>query len=79
VWGERDSLFRVEGGEAMLRALPRATLTVVPGAGHGVQWEKPHEFVEAVAAFRARFPPEPAAPLPSGGGGAQDRGVRPAS
>jgi 3-oxoadipate enol-lactonase len=79
VWGERDSLFRVEGGRAIQRALPRATLAVVPGAGHGVQWEKPHEFLAAVAEFRARFPLESRAALPPGGDGAQDPEVRPAS
>jgi pimeloyl-ACP methyl ester carboxylesterase len=56
VWGEQDTLFRVEVGEAMRGALGHATLTVVPGAGHGVQWEKPREFQEAIAAFRAAFP-----------------------
>ena len=56
VFGEKDTLFRPEVGEAMRRALPDATLTIVPGAGHGLQWEKPRDFFAAVEAFRAAFP-----------------------
>jgi pimeloyl-ACP methyl ester carboxylesterase len=67
VWGAQDRLFPVEVGEAMRRALPRATLDSIPAAAHGVQWERPHEFVAAVARFRSAFP------LPAGGGQAQDR------
>lgn len=67
VWGEGDTLFRVEGGQAMARALPAAELTVVANAGHGVQWEKPAEFLAAVAAFRRGHP------LPSSAPPAQDR------
>lgn len=62
IWGERDTLFRVEVGHAMRRALPDATLTVIPDAGHGAQWEKSAEFLAAVAEFRRRRPlPAPAA------------------
>ncbi len=56
IFGQGDTLFRPEVGEAMQRALPRATLTVIAGAGHGLQWQKPHDFFAAVAAFRAAFP-----------------------
>ena len=56
VWGERDELFRPEVGARMAAALPRATLTVVPGAGHAVQWERPAAFLEAVRRFRREFP-----------------------
>lgn len=56
VWGERDRLFEKEVGERMLRALPQATLTVIPECGHAAQWERPREFVAAVRAFRRDFP-----------------------
>jgi 2-hydroxy-6-oxonona-2,4-dienedioate hydrolase len=69
VWGERDTLFRVEAGDAMRRALPIASLSVIPDAGHAVQWEKPREFAAAVAAFRV------AHPLPEGAPSADDRPV----
>jgi pimeloyl-ACP methyl ester carboxylesterase len=59
VWGERDSLFRLEAGQAMARALPTARLEVVADAGHAVQWEKTAEFLAAVDRLRARFPPSP--------------------
>ncbi|KAB2966168.1 MAG: alpha/beta hydrolase [Thermoanaerobaculia bacterium] len=66
IWGAEDRLFRAEVGEAMRRALPRATLEAIPAAAHGVQWERPREFVAAVARFRAAFP------LPAGAGREQD-------
>lgn len=69
VWGEQDRLFRVEVGEAMRRALPRATLTRVPDAAHGVQWERPGEFLAAVGDFRAAFPLPAPAPAAQDGGG----------
>jgi len=56
VWGERDELFRPEVGARMAAVLPRATLTVVPGAGHAVQWERPAAFLDAVRRFRRDFP-----------------------
>jgi pimeloyl-ACP methyl ester carboxylesterase len=66
IFGEGDTLFRPEVGEAMRRALPNARLTVVPRAAHGLQWEKPREFFEAVERFRAEFP------LRGAAAGAQD-------
>jgi pimeloyl-ACP methyl ester carboxylesterase len=56
IWGERDDLFRVEVGEQMAAALPRARLEVVPEAAHAVQWERPEAFVAAVERFRRSFP-----------------------
>jgi pimeloyl-ACP methyl ester carboxylesterase len=69
VWGERDTLFRAEVGEAMRRVLPRATLAVVPAAAHGLQWERGRDFFAAVDEFRRAFP---CAPLPAAAGGAQN-------
>lgn len=69
VWGERDTLFRVEVGERMRRALPRATLTVIPDAGHGVQWERPRRFAAAVEEFRRAHPLPPSAGEVQDGGG----------
>lgn len=69
IWGAEDRLFRLEVGEAMLRALPRATLARVAGAAHAVQWERSREFVAAVEAFRAAFPlPGPSRAAQDGGG-----------
>jgi len=72
VWGAGDRLFRAEVGEAMRRALPEATLTVIPDAGHGVQWERPRAFAAAIAELRRRFPVAPlraAAPRTQDGAG----------
>jgi pimeloyl-ACP methyl ester carboxylesterase len=70
IWGREDRLFRAEVGDAMRLALPRARLESIPAAAHGVQWERPREFVAAVGRFRAAFP------LPGEGGRAQDPGRR---
>ncbi len=67
IWGRQDTLFRVEVGERMAAALPRATLTVIDNAAHAVQWERTREFFAAVDAFRRRFP------LPGTTSEAQDR------
>lgn len=56
IWGAGDRLFRSEVGERMAAAIPSATLTVIADAGHGVQWERPREFLAAVERFRATFP-----------------------
>jgi pimeloyl-ACP methyl ester carboxylesterase len=67
IWGREDALFRAEVGAAMHRALPRASLEVIPAAAHAVQWERSAAFLAAVAAFRARYP------LPPPAAAAQDR------
>jgi pimeloyl-ACP methyl ester carboxylesterase len=59
IWGERDALFEPSVGERMRRALPRATLTVIPAAGHAAQWERPRAFLAAVREFRREFPLPP--------------------
>ena len=45
VVGERDEKFRAIA-EKMAYALPRARVTVVPGAGHAVHLEAPDAVVE---------------------------------
>jgi len=69
IWGEHDTLFRREVGERMARVLRHPFLRVITGAGHGVQWQKPAEFLAAVEAFRAAYP------LPAGPSEAHHRQV----
>lgn len=71
LWGERDALFELGVGERMARALPNATLTVLPECGHAAQWERPRAFLAAVESFRRAFP------LRAGAGRAQDRSGTP--
>jgi pimeloyl-ACP methyl ester carboxylesterase len=52
IWGERDGLFPVPTAEAMAKALPRATLTVVPNCGHALHWDCPESLVAAIQKFR---------------------------
>jgi pimeloyl-ACP methyl ester carboxylesterase len=57
IWGERDGLFPPATAEAMAKALPHATLTVLPGCGHAVHWECPDRMVAAIQEFRRSTPP----------------------
>ena len=50
VVGELDEKFRAIG-EEMVKALPRADLSVVAGAGHAVHVERPRAWCEAVTSF----------------------------
>jgi len=51
VWGRDDRIVPLECGERYAKALPRARLEVVEGAGHFVEMEKPTELGELVTAF----------------------------
>ena len=51
VWGRQDRIVPLECGERYAKALPRARLDVVDGAGHLVDMEKP----DALASLVTRF------------------------
>ena len=51
VWGRQDRIVPLECGERYAKALPRARLEIVDGAGHLVDMEKP----DALAALVTRF------------------------
>jgi len=51
VVGEQDAITPVADAEAMQRALPRSTLTIVPRAGHLSNLEQPVSFSRALADF----------------------------
>jgi 2-succinyl-6-hydroxy-2,4-cyclohexadiene-1-carboxylate synthase len=50
--GERDTKFTALAHE-MARRIPRATVTIVPGAGHAVHLERPDAVIEALLAVPA--------------------------
>jgi pimeloyl-ACP methyl ester carboxylesterase len=58
IWGERDGLFPVATAEAMAKALPRASLTVVPDCGHALHWDCPDRLVAAIQKFRRATRPD---------------------
>jgi pimeloyl-ACP methyl ester carboxylesterase len=58
IWGERDGLFPVTTAEAMARALPQASLTVVPDCGHALHWDCPDRLVAAIQKFRRATRPD---------------------
>ena len=51
VWGREDRIVPLECGERFAKALPQARLTVVEGAGHFVEMEKPDELGRLVGGF----------------------------
>ena len=51
VWGRQDRIVPLECGERYAKALPRARLDIVDGAGHLVDMEKP----DALASLVTRF------------------------
>ena len=66
LWGEQDGLFRLPTARKMAAAIPRSHLEVVPGCGHGLQWERPRAFARAFGALRTSMNGSPAT-APAGG------------
>jgi len=56
IWGAEDRLFSSAAGERMARAIPHACFESIASAGHGVQWERPRAFLEAIRTFRRDLP-----------------------
>lgn len=56
IWGAEDRLFLREAGERMARAIPHCRFAAIADVGHGVQWERPRRFFEAVRNFRRDLP-----------------------
>lgn len=63
IWGERDGIFRVEGGRAMAEALPGATLDVLEGCGHAIHLECPERLADAILRVRRAVAPRRSSPL----------------
>jgi len=51
LWGDQDQEVRRPAVEVMAAKIPRARLTVFPGAGHFPFQDAPENFCEAVLAF----------------------------
>jgi pimeloyl-ACP methyl ester carboxylesterase len=51
VWGDEDRLVPLAQGKRLARAIPSASLTVIPASGHLPFVERPHEFLRAVRPF----------------------------
>jgi pimeloyl-ACP methyl ester carboxylesterase len=50
-WGSEDRIVPLECGERYAKALPRARLSVIEGAGHFVEMERPDELAGLVTGF----------------------------
>ncbi len=51
IWGANDRLVPLSLGEQLQRAIPQATLAVIPDAGHVPMWERPRAFNALVETF----------------------------
>lgn len=51
VWGDQDGLFVRAEQDALVAAIPNATLSVYPQTGHGLHWERPREFSRELEKF----------------------------
>lgn len=56
VVGSEDALTPPDRAQAMVQAIPRATLAVIPGSGHLTALERPDAFADAVNAFLGGLP-----------------------
>ncbi len=61
--GAEDAITPQEAAQAMAAALPRATLAVIPGAGHTPSVERPVAVADAVVAFLAALAGPPRAAI----------------
>jgi pimeloyl-ACP methyl ester carboxylesterase len=53
LWGQRDAFCLQREQEALAGSIPDARLVIVPGAGHGLHWEQPMQFVIELLHFVA--------------------------
>jgi pimeloyl-ACP methyl ester carboxylesterase len=51
VWGDQDTIFFEADQQALDAGIPRSTLLVYEGIGHGVHWEDPDRFTDDLVGF----------------------------
>lgn len=51
LWGDRDGIFPRGEQDALVAAIPNATLSVYPETGHALHWERPREFTRELEKF----------------------------
>jgi pimeloyl-ACP methyl ester carboxylesterase len=51
IWGDNDSIIRVEQGRAAHKAIPGSRLEIFEGAGHFPHCERPDQFLQALIDF----------------------------
>ncbi len=51
VWGEQDAIFPRSEQDALVAAIPSATLSVHPATGHAPHWERPRDFTRELEKF----------------------------
>jgi pimeloyl-ACP methyl ester carboxylesterase len=57
IWGELDARSPLSVAREFERAIPDATLVVIPGCGHVSNLEQPEQFNDAVREFCRAHPP----------------------
>jgi non-heme chloroperoxidase len=56
IWGDRDAIFPRSEQEALVSALPVASLRVYRDTGHAPHWERPGEVVRDLENFLRTAP-----------------------
>jgi non-heme chloroperoxidase len=51
LWGDRDGIFLRAEQDALVAAIPDATLSIYPETGHALHWERPAEFARELEKF----------------------------
>jgi len=51
LWGDRDAIIPRSMQDALVAAIPKARLTVLPGTGHTPHWEEPQRVAREIADF----------------------------
>jgi non-heme chloroperoxidase len=51
IWGEQDAIFPRAEQDALIAAIPNATLSVYPATGHAPHWERPRDFTRELEKF----------------------------
>jgi pimeloyl-ACP methyl ester carboxylesterase len=54
LWGDRETTFPLSDQQELERAIPDATLKIIPEIGHCFPWEAPGDFVRSLVAFLAQ-------------------------
>lgn len=55
IWGEKDSQVPVSIGKKIAKRISKADWLILKGGQHGIPYEKPAEFAEAVVAFATKI------------------------
>jgi len=51
IWGEKETVFKRDEQEPLIKGLPNAKFVVYPNSGHAPNWEEPEKFARELNAI----------------------------